>query len=40
MMDCERCEHYDQEEHYCTYIICAPGYCEELLPCEKGEESE
>jgi len=39
-MDCESCKYYDQEEHYCTYIICAPGYCEEPLPCEEGEENE
>ena len=37
-MRCETCKHYDSEEHYCTYIICAPGYCDEPLPCEKEKK--
>ncbi len=34
---CEKCEWYDREEEYCSYIQCTglPGDCEEPLPCEK-----
>jgi len=39
-MNCKDCKHYDSEEDYCTYIVCAPGYCEESLPCEKGAINE
>lgn len=37
-MECKDCEYYDEEDHFCTYLVCVPGYCEEPLPCEEEGE--
>lgn len=40
VMNCEECEYYDLEEEYCKAFICAPGFCDDPLPCEKRGEKE
>ena len=36
-MECENCKYYDNDEGYCTAMICTPISCDEVLPCEETD---
>ena len=36
-MECENCKYYDNDEGYCTAMICTPIDCDEVLPCEETD---
>ena len=37
MEECKECKYFDQDEGYCTAMICTPLSCDELLPCEETD---